>query len=63
MFSDRELRKDKSIMNGSPKWGRFGLPADFLISLQGVIQEARYWTYATANGRPSRFSLKRCAAA
>ena len=39
------LRKDKPILKGNPKWGRFGLPADFLISPDGVIRDVYYGTY------------------
>ena len=39
------LRKDKPVLKGNPKWGRFGLPADFLISPDGVIRDVHYGTY------------------
>ena len=37
--------KDNPVLNGMPKWGILGLPADFLIASDGMIQDAHYGKY------------------
>ena len=40
------LANDRPAMNGSPKGGMLGLPADFLISPRGAIREVHYGTHS-----------------
>lgn len=40
------LRKDKPAMTGIPNGGIAGLPADFLIAVDGTVKAAHYGTHA-----------------
>jgi peroxiredoxin len=40
------LKKDKPKLGGLPNGGIFGLPADFLVAPDGVVQAVHYGTHA-----------------